>query len=97
MYPNMAISPEETERVVASIRTTLGGFQLRENHYLLGGSAILALRGIREARDLDVFVSRAEYARLARDPRWIEVRDPWCPRLWALAKDGTEINAYDQL
>lgn len=93
MYPNAIVSTVGAERAAAQIKGILGGLGFRENHHLLGGSGVLALRGIREARGLDVFVSRGEYARLLRDRRWIEVRDPRCLRLWTL-EDGLEVNAF---
>lgn len=92
MFPRLA-SPVAKEGPADRVRRVLDDLGLREDHFLLGANGALALRGIREAARLDLFVSRTEYARLKADPRWIEFIDPRSPRLGTIS-DGWEISAF---
>lgn len=54
---------EHLHRILTAISLTRG-------RYFIGGSGPLALRGLREATDLDIGVTTAYWFELERDPDW---------------------------
>lgn len=59
---------------VIKLLNGLGFLDLRPHKYALGGSAVLALRGIRPIRDLDIYVSYQFYRQLKEKEKsgWVE-------------------------
>lgn len=56
--------PERATVNASKIRSVIARLGLTDGEYVVGGSGVLALRGIRSARDVDLYVKERTFARL---------------------------------
>lgn len=84
---------------------------LPTDSYAVFGSGPLAVRGIRESKDIDIIVTEALFAELAKDPSWmktelhdhhaclqkegIEVFSTWAPGAWDVDQLIKDAEAID--